>query len=171
MVYDVGTLAACAALGSLLPDLDASQSKIKHLRVPNTKFKPFLLPAYVVHRSDQHRGLLHSLWGVGMATRDQHRGLLHSLWGVGMATLIIAPVALWMGWAPVAALLLGYASHLLGDSATKSGLRLRYPNPMRYHLLPKGWRITTGTLAEELVLVSAAMTSVLLLINQLPSAQ
>jgi len=28
--YDVGTLDAVAALGALLPDLDASESKIKH---------------------------------------------------------------------------------------------------------------------------------------------
>ncbi len=54
--YDWGTLAACAALGALLPDLDASESKIKHLKIPGTQFKPFLLPAQVVHRTDQHRG-------------------------------------------------------------------------------------------------------------------
>ena len=51
--YDFGTLAACAALGALMPDLDASQSKIKHLKVPGTNFKPFLLPAQFVHRTDQ----------------------------------------------------------------------------------------------------------------------
>lgn len=88
--YDLGTLAVCAAFGALLPDLDASESKIKHLKIPGTQFKPFLLPAQVVARS------------------DQHRGLLHSLWGLGMATLIFAPVAFWTGWAPVVALLLGY---------------------------------------------------------------
>lgn len=103
--YDWGTLAALAALGALLPDLDASESKIKHLRIPNTQFKPFMLPSQVVSRT------------------DQHRGLLHSLWGLGMAALIVAPIA-WVGWAPVTALLLGYTSHLLGDSATKSGIRL-----------------------------------------------
>lgn len=31
------------------------------LKLLGTNFKPFLLPAQVVHRSDQHRGLLHSL--------------------------------------------------------------------------------------------------------------
>ncbi len=106
--YDLGTLAACAALGALLPDLDASESKIKHLKLLGTNFKPFLLPAQVVHRT------------------DQHRGLLHSLWGLGLAILVVAPAAFWMGWASVAALLLGYASHLLGDAATKSGSKLRY---------------------------------------------
>ena len=65
--YDLGTLAAIAALGALLPDLDASESKIKHLKLMGTNIKPFLLPSQVVHRTDQHRGLLHSLWGLGMA--------------------------------------------------------------------------------------------------------
>lgn len=70
LVYDFGTLAACAALGDLLPDLDASESKIKHLKLPGTQFKPFLLPAQVIHRihrSDQHRRLLHSLRGLVLA--------------------------------------------------------------------------------------------------------
>lgn len=131
--YDLGTLAACAVLGALLPDLDASQSKIKHLKLPGTQFKPFLLPAQVIHRSDQHRGLLHSLWGLSL---------------VGACIL---PLTFWIGWAPITALLLGYSSHLLGDSATKSGLRLRYPDKKRYHLLPPSWRITTGSQAEDLV--------------------
>ena len=57
-------LAACAVLGALLPDLDASESKIKHLKILGTNFKPFLLPAQIVHRTDGHRGLLHSFLGV-----------------------------------------------------------------------------------------------------------
>lgn len=31
LAYDMGTLAAVTVLGALLPDLDASESKIKHL--------------------------------------------------------------------------------------------------------------------------------------------
>lgn len=61
-----GVLAVAAAFGALLPDLDASESKIKYLKIPNTQIKPFLLPALIVSRSDQHRGLLHSLTGLGM---------------------------------------------------------------------------------------------------------
>lgn len=119
--YDIGTPAACAALGALLPDLDASESRSKHLKLPGANFKPFLLPSQIVHRSDQHRGLLHSQWGLGMASA---------------CTL---PLTFWIGWVRVAALMLGYASHLAADCATKSGLRLRYPNVKRYHLLlPSG---------------------------------
>ncbi len=145
---DFGTLAACAALGALLPDLDASESKIKHLKLLGTNFKPFLLPAQIVHRN------------------DQHRGLLHSLWGLGLAGVCVLPLTFWIGWAPIAALLLGYASHLAADSVTKCGLRLRYPNKRRCHLLPASWRITTGSQAEDLVM-ALLLLPVLLLFFQL----
>ena len=147
--YDFGTLAACAVLGSLLPDLDASESKIKHLKIPDTSIKPFLLPAQIVHRT------------------DQHRGLLHSLWGLGMVTLITMPLMFWLGWAPVIALLFGYASHLLGDAATKSGVRLFYPSATRFYLLPKNLRITTGSLAEDALLPFVALGASLLLLSRL----
>jgi membrane-bound metal-dependent hydrolase YbcI (DUF457 family) len=60
---DFSVLAGFAAVGALLPDLDASESKIKYLRLLDTNIKPFFLPAQAVYRSDQHRGLLHSLTG------------------------------------------------------------------------------------------------------------
>ena len=147
LAYDFGTLAVCTALGALLPDLDASESKVKHLKLPGTQFKPFLLPALIVHKSEQHRGRLHSLWGLGFA---------------GICTL---PLVFWMGWAPVAALLLGYASHLIADSATKSGIRLIYPNKRRYHLLPPNWRITTGSIAEEALIPLLALSGMVLLLT------
>ena len=148
--YDFGTLAACAAFGALLPDLDASESKIKHLKLPGAQFKPFLLPTQIVHHSDQHRSLLHSLWGLGMA---------------GTCSL---PLMFWIGWTPAVALLLGYASHLLGDSATKSGIRPFYPQPRHFHLLPLSLCITTGSLAEEALIPLLALGVVLLLLTHLP---
>ena len=147
--YDFGTLAACAVLGSLLPDLNASESKIKHLKLLGTAFKPFLLPARIVS------------W------TDQHRGLLHSFWGLGMTTVFIAPLVFWVGWAPVVALLLGYGSHLLGDSATKSGIRLFYPRADRFYLLPKKLRFTTGSLAEDVLMAPLGVMSISLLLLQL----
>lgn len=147
LAYHIGMLAACAAFGAMLPDLDASESKIKHLRLLGTQIKPFLLAAQVIHRSDQHRGLLHSLAGLGM---------------VGLLGL---PCSFWLGWAPVAALLLGYASHLLADSATKSGIRLWYPKPTRFYLLPKGWRVITGSQAEEVLFVALSGCALLLLLR------
>ncbi len=82
-----------------------------------------------------------------------------------MAALMARPLLIWIGWAPVAALLLGYASHLLGDAATKSGIRLLYPNTKTYHLLPQGWRFTTGSLAEEVVTVLLLFPVLLLLLQ------
>ncbi len=142
---NIGVLCAVAALGSLLPDLDASESKIKHLKLPGAEFKPFLLAAVVVSRT------------------DQHRGLLHSLCGLGLASILAVSIVPWSGGAASAAFLLGYASHLLADSATKSGLRLFYPSPKRYYALPKALRITTGSLAEEALLPFLAAGAMVLL--------
>ena len=146
---DFGVLAAAAALGALLPDLDASESKIKHLKIPNTQIKPLMLPALVVSRS------------------DQHRGLLHSFAGLGMMALFFIPAIFWIGWAPVVALLLGYFSHLMADAATKSGVRLLYPNPKRFHLLLLGWRFTTGSVAEEVLLIPLAISAAGVLLQSL----
>ena len=147
--YDMGTLAAVAALGALLPDLDASESKIRHVKVPGTNFKPFLLPAQVVHGS------------------EQHRGLLRSLAGLGMISLMAVPSIWWVGWTRIVALLLGYTSHLLTDSATKTGILLLYPRMHRDYVLPKGWRITTGSLAEEAFYLPLASLVMALLLGQL----
>jgi len=145
---NIGVLAAAAALGALMPDLDASESKIKHLKIPNTQIKPFMLPALIVSRS------------------DQHRGLMHSLAGLGMMIVFVLPITFYAGWAVGTAFLLGYASHLVADSATKNGIRLLYPRAQRFHLLPPGWRFTTGSLAEDALLLPLAVSVVLLLVVQ-----
>jgi membrane-bound metal-dependent hydrolase YbcI (DUF457 family) len=115
---DIGMLCAAAALGSLLPDLDASELKIKHLKLLGTKVKPFMLPSLIISRTDQHRGLLHSLWGLGMAA---------------LLALCAMP---WTGLLMAMVLVLGYTSHLVADAATKSGIHLFYPSAKRYHSLP-----------------------------------
>ncbi|MBV9864771.1 MAG: metal-dependent hydrolase [Abitibacteriaceae bacterium] len=145
--YDLGTLAACAALGALLPDLDATESKIKHLRLLGTNLEPLLLPAQIVSRSDRHRGLLHSIVG----------------WGV--VALFTSPLLFWISWVPVAALLFGYGSHLVADACTKSGIPLLYPRLRRFYLLPRLFRISTGSLAEEMLLPFLAVTVLLLLLT------
>ena len=146
---EVGVLAVAAALGALLPDLDASESKIKHLKIPNTQIKPFMLPALIVSRS------------------DQHRGLLHSFAGLGMMALFFLPATFWVGWAPATALLLGYFSHLMADAATKSGVRLLYPSRHKFHLLPPRWRFTTGSMAEDVLLVPLAVCAAGVLLQSL----
>ncbi len=130
------------------PDLDAGESKLKRFAVIG--ITPFAPLSQVLHQSFGHRGLLHSLAGLGLFT-----------------VLCALPLALWLGAPFGMALSLGYASHLLADSATKSGVPLLYPHRKRHHLLPKGWRLTTGSMAEEMLLPFLAFAVLLLLFKHL----
>lgn len=100
-----------AMLGSLLPDLDASGSHIKHLSL-GTKVKPFLIPSEIIYRTLGHRGLLHSLWGLVIVS---------ALGGL--------PLFNYFGASAGLGLVLGHASHLLLDSMTK---------PASYSCTPTG---------------------------------
>ena len=141
-------LGALAALGALLPDLDASQSQIKHLTIAGVT--PFAPLAVLLNRTLGHRSLLHSLVG----------------WGA--ATLLLLPLALVAGVGVPLALSLGYASHLATDACTKSGIPFFYPSRKRYHLLPRPLRLTTGSMAEEAVFALFAVLVAGLLLRQLP---
>lgn len=146
---NIGLLAAMAGLGALLPDLDARESKVKHL----TLFKgvePFALPSVLLSKMLGHRGLLHSLPGWGM-----------------MALLVGLPVALLAGWLPALALSLGYGSHLLLDACTKHGIPLLFPNEKRLHALPKMLRISTGSQAEDAFFALLALAVLPLLLSTL----
>ncbi|MBV9864735.1 MAG: metal-dependent hydrolase [Abitibacteriaceae bacterium] len=142
-----GVLATCAALGALLPDLDAPESLLKHITVGAVK--PFLLPAQALHQQLGHRGLLHSLLG----------------WSI--FSVVLWPVAFYGGWQPWLVMSLGYGSHLLADACTKSGIPLCYPKPHIYLILPRAWSLSTGSLAEEAVFALAAVSSLWLLLSQL----
>lgn len=147
----LGLLAGLAALGALLPDLDAHESKIKHLAVARG-VEPFALPSLLLGR----------LLG--------HRGLLHSLLGWGTAVLVVGlPTFLLLGPPPALALMLGYGSHVLLDACTKHGVPLLYPRPGRWHALPPGWRVTTGSEDEDLVFLPLALLSLWLLLAVLPT--
>jgi len=147
---EAGLLALIAGLGALLPDLDASESHLKHLKLLGTTVAPFTLPAVHLNRTLGHRGLLHSLLGLGI-----------------VALFIGIPLALFVGPLASLALLLGYASHLALDACTKHGIVLLYPRHKRLHLLPAGFRITTGSIAEEPVFVLLALLAVILLLRLL----
>lgn len=144
-----GLILGAAALGALLPDLDATRSTIKYLRV-GARFQPFSLPARVLSHHFSHRGPLHSLAGLGL------------LWiWLGLPTM------LWLGWQPSLALALGMLSHLVGDASTKSGVPLLYPKPGRWHLLPQPFRLTTGSAAEDAVFAALMVPLLLLVIGLL----
>jgi len=144
---NIGLLAAGAAFGALIPDLDAAESKIKHLRLSGVK--PFQLPSTILHQTLGHRGLLHSLVGLSL---------------VATATI---PLSFTIGWQMSLALTLGYASHLAADASTRSGIPVVYPCRNRYHLLPRSCRFVTGSQAEEVLFVLAAAGVALLLLRPL----
>jgi inner membrane protein len=116
-----------AALGALMPDLDASESKTQHLRIRwgrgkyRQEIKPFFALAEV----------LHSLFG--------HRGVLHSF----LTVFVLAVAALFLFYAyavpPILSLafLVGYVSHLFTDSMTISGTPFFYPYKKMIRFLPK----------------------------------
>jgi inner membrane protein len=149
-VDNIGSVVAAAVLGALLPDLDAAESKIKHVQIAG--IKPFAPLSIALHR------------GLG------HRGLLHSLAGLGFVAAVSIPPTQWWGWQPSVALLLGYASHLAADALTRSGIPLLYPRKKRHHLLPRRWRITTGSQAEELLMPFLAFAVLFLLLSHLSFA-
>ncbi|MDQ3815865.1 MAG: metal-dependent hydrolase, partial [Armatimonadota bacterium] len=144
---NIALMAPCVAFGALLPDLDAAESKIKHVRLSG--IKPFELPALALHQT------------LG------HRGLLHSLVGLGLIAVAATPLGFYLGWQPVVGVVWGYASHVLADAATRSGIPLLYPKRQCYHLLPRGWRFVTGSQAEEVLFALAAVLTLLLLLSHL----
>jgi len=145
-VDNLGILAGCAFIGSLMPDLDSRQAKIKNLGVMG--INPFQIAGAAVMATQSHRGLLHSY--LGMA-------LLGTLFGV--------PILLYLGPVALIAFLLGYASHLALDCMTPVGLMLMWPSRERFWLLPRWLRITTGSDWEDLIFATLAMAVVLLLVR------
>jgi inner membrane protein len=145
----IAALMICCVAGAMVPDLDAVESKIKHVKVVN--IKPLVSVSIAINRQFGHRGLLHSL-----------RGWL--IW-----TLMILPLGVVIGWLSVAALALGYASHLAGDACTPTGIPLLYPQRKSYHFLPREIRVVTGSEFEELFFVTFVLLSFVLLLARLGS--
>jgi inner membrane protein len=145
---NMALLAGAAALGALLPDLDAAESKIKHLSVAG--IKPFLLPSQMIYSQLGHRSFLHSLSGLTF---------------FACACLLLSP---FMDWPAALALWLGYASHLATDAMTRSGIPWLYPRKEHFHLLPLRLRLTTGSPEEEMIFVLLSLTALLLMLRHLP---
>ena len=82
-----------------------------------------------------------------------HRTVTHSLLVLLALAALISPVALYRGTC-FAAFLIGYASHLVADCGTKSGVPLFYPSPA-VCVLPGNdrYRVRTGSLLGEGVLL------------------
>ena len=144
---NIAVVTVFAVIGALVPDLDAVESKIKHVKVMG--IKPLVPVSSAINREFRHRGLLHSL-----------RGWM--LW-----TVLIMLLGVEIGWLPVVALSLGYASHLTGDACTRSGIPLLYPKRDRFYLLPGRLRVTTGSEYEELFFAAFSLAAVTMLLENL----
>lgn len=143
---NVGVLAALAVFGAMLPDLDARRSAIRSFSVGGVR--PFQPIGWAANR---YLG---------------HRGLLHSAWGLAIAALLASAVVALAGWQAGLALWLGYASHLLADACTKTGIPF-LPRRGKAHLLPQRLRLSTGSAAEDALLPLLAGLALLLLLSSM----
>jgi inner membrane protein len=149
-----------AMFGSLLPDLDAYESRLGNYEIG--KVKPFKPVSRTLFYLLGHRGVLHSLFGTAL------------LGGVCLLSLILLfsrteAEALLPLVSSVIGLLLGYLSHLFMDGCTLMGIPLWWPDKKRFHFLPKGYRFTTGSPAEFTLLWVLGTITVLLLLPLLTS--
>lgn len=132
-----------AGIGALFPDLDASESKLKHLKIPlsaknrSQYVEPFKVLSQGLHLIFRHRGVMHSL--------------------LSGFVLLLAALLLFNFYnhSPLfyVAFLLGYLSHLIADGLTKTGIPLLYPLGKRIRFLPRWLAIATGSLWEILFFV------------------
>lgn len=143
-------LLAVGAFGALLPDLDASDAKIKHLEVGYGKgknrlaIKPFYLPSWIISSIFKHRAVLHSLFTTIIVGFSGYYLVQYLNQWVSFLN-----AEFWL------VLMLGYLSHLLADGLTKSGVPLLWPWSHKFHLLPRSLCVKTGSLPENLISVLA----------------
>lgn len=126
---------ASLAVGSLLPDIDTTHSGLGKFVKPISG---------VIERKLGHRTLTHSL--LGLVTLA-----LVSSW----LLLVHPPVYPW--------LLVGYASHVVLDTANVVGVPLLWPHPLQFWLVAnRGWRVPYGSPREFAWLAAISLTAVAL---------
>lgn len=140
-------LALLAAFGALLPDIDASASKIRSLSLGG--IRPLAPVSMLAHRT----------FG--------HRGFLHSPKALALLGLLLTPSVFWWGIGPPLALWTGYASHLLLDACTPYGIPRYRNSAYRLHLLPPALRLRTGSEAEGRLQTLLAVAALALALSQL----
>ena len=149
-------VAVAAFYGSWLPDIDRLGSRVHRRSQPERRS----LVAGLV-------GLVARLPALAFAVIARHRGVSHSLVGASFAGLLAALVAAPAGPAVstvvATGVLAGYVAHLAADGLTPSGVPLFTPlSRRRVWLVPRPWRIPTGSWREGLVALLAALTLVAL---------
>jgi inner membrane protein len=142
---------ALGALGGLLPDLDASESTIQNLDFRTSRYSPHIrllkLPGLLINAIFGHRGLLHSLLALVLLI---------------LATALVRPPI-----EIIAAVGVGYLSHLVLDGLNPSGVPLFYPAKKRIKLSP--WlKLKTGGLVDHLLFVILSLATVGLITLTIP---
>jgi inner membrane protein len=122
---------ACAAFGSLLPDIDEDHSLLGR-RLPSGRFSRALLGITILYLGLKYNAPAAIITGgffllLAFAT---HRGVTHSV--VAWAAVKVAAQSLIPTfWRP---LLLGYSCHIIFDALTPAGVPLLWPIKMRFRL-------------------------------------
>jgi membrane-bound metal-dependent hydrolase YbcI (DUF457 family) len=152
---ETGAAVLGAVWGSWLPDADRLGTRI-HRRV---RLAPRNLPVAAL-------GAVLRAPLVAFALLARHRGVSHSLAAcrlvAGLAALLAA-IGGEAGAAAAAGCALGYCAHVLADACTPSGVCLWWPCSRRPALLvPRPFRIRTGSLPDALIAVVAAVLAVAL---------
>jgi inner membrane protein len=149
--------AVAAFYGSWLPDIDQLGSRVHRRSAPERRS----LVAGLV-------GVVLRLPVLAFAVIARHRGVCHSLAGAFLAGLLAALVCAPVGgavWIVVGGgVFAGYMAHLAADALTPSGVPLWVPlSRRRVWLLPRAWRIPTGSWREGGVTFLAGVAVVALL--------
>ena len=149
--------AVAAFYGSWLPDIDRLGSRVhrrsalerRNLLVGLVGFV-LRIPAFAFAAVARHRGVSHSLLGAALA------GLLSALVAAPFGSAIAVVVG--------GGVLAGYLAHLAADALTPAGVPLCAPLwRQRVWLLPRAWRVPTGSWREAVVALLAAGSLVALL--------
>ena len=150
--------AVAAFYGSWLPDIDRLGSRVHGRSALERRsllvgFAGFVLrlPALAFAAIARHRGMSHSLVGALLA------GLCATLVAVPFGTTVAVVVG--------GGLFAGYLAHLAADALTPGGVPFWAPlSRQRVWLLPRAWRISTGSWREAAVALLAAGSLVALFV-------
>jgi len=157
----IGYILGGVMIGSLLPDVDASDAKVMH-----GYWKPIgLVGRYLFYKpmtwllrrkhegfEEKHRGYLHSLIGCLLTTLFFAIviGVIFIVLTFMLATPIEHTVLFWYLWIGIP---IGFLLHLVEDSFTKSGVRWFFPRGKTY-----SGQTTTGRKSEYNLLTAFVIT-------------
>jgi inner membrane protein len=147
---------AVAGFGALLPDIDEDGSLINNYIFPFTRrrsIRSFVLAALGVvavllwlMKSLPLWVLMAGIFAAGVAYVP-HRTVTHSLLALGYVTVMMHFAVPSYTYA----MMLGYASHLLADSFTKTGVPLLWPFSVKFHFKKLGIQVRSGGEADRLI--------------------